>query len=62
MSDISKCDGEGCPRKGQCFQYTAADGGRWQSWFSAPPGCEDGICPDFEPLEIVVKMEKGKAI
>jgi hypothetical protein len=49
MTDISKCDGERCPRKEQCYRYTAKDGGKWQSWFSSPPTCEDE-CNDFWPI------------
>ena len=54
MTDISKCDGEGCPRKDSCYRYTATSS-TWQSWFSAPPGCEDGLCPDYMPNEEVPK-------
>jgi hypothetical protein len=43
MGDIAKCDGEGCPRRGSCRRYTV-EAGPWQSWFDAPPGCEDGGC------------------
>jgi hypothetical protein len=36
----SKCDGEGCPRRTTCRRFVG-DVGAWQSWFSAPPFCED---------------------
>jgi hypothetical protein len=47
VTAISKCSGEGCQRRETCYRYTANADGPWQSYFSAPPGCEDGICPDY---------------
>ncbi len=49
MPDISKCDGEGCPRRDRCYRYVTP-GCRWQSSFAAPPLCEDG-CEEFIPLK-----------
>ncbi len=48
MSDISKCDGERCPRKFECYRYVAASSQR-QSWFSSPPNCED-FCNYYMPI------------
>ena len=44
-ADSVKCDGIGCPRKEKCYRYVV-ESTSWQSWFSAPPLCEDD-CEDF---------------
>jgi hypothetical protein len=43
MADITKCSGDGCPKKETCFRFTAEADPRWQSMFVQPP-LEDGIC------------------
>ena len=37
MSDISKCNGEGCPLKKNCYRFTATSNEYWQSWSSWTP-------------------------
>ncbi len=38
MPDISLCDGGSCPRKQECYRFTAKpDPGEWQVYFSVPP-------------------------
>jgi len=37
MTDITKCDGTGCPIRTSCERYTAPSG-PWQSWFVTVPG------------------------
>lgn len=32
MSDITKCTGEGCELKDNCYRYTAPSSELWQSW------------------------------
>lgn len=36
MADITKCTGEGCPIKLECYRYKAKDSDR-QSYFVNPP-------------------------
>ena len=42
MTDITKCTGEGCPFKFQCYRFTAPMG-NYQSMFVDVP-FEDGGC------------------
>jgi len=55
----SMCDGEGCPRRATCRRFVR-DAWSWQSWFSAPPFCEDE-CEEYIPMlagyEDTVKRE-----
>jgi hypothetical protein len=37
MADITKCKGEGCPIKEQCYRFTAVDSYDMQSYFVEPP-------------------------
>lgn len=44
MADITKCKGDGCPIKEDCYRFTAR-GSEWQSYFSVVPydirlGCD----------------------
>ena len=36
MVDITKCKGDSCPRKEDCYRFTA-EADTWQSWFVVPP-------------------------
>jgi hypothetical protein len=36
MSDITKCNGTGCPHKESCYRFTAP-AGDYQSYFVDPP-------------------------
>lgn len=38
MADITKCSGEGCPVKEQCYRFTAKANEHWQSVFVDVPG------------------------
>lgn len=37
MSDITKCSGEQCPFKEDCYRFTAKADEMYQSWFIKPP-------------------------
>jgi hypothetical protein len=37
MTDISKCKGDGCPIRNNCYRYTAPAEPRWQSFFIDAP-------------------------
>lgn len=43
MADITKCSGDGCPKKETCFRFTAETDPLRQSTFAEPP-LEDGVC------------------
>lgn len=47
MVDISKCDGEGCEFKRQCYRYMASKS-LYQSWLE-PEYNEDGVCMNYMP-------------
>lgn len=36
MTDISKCNGDNCEAKEQCYRYTCRSNWGWQSWIEAP--------------------------
>ena len=48
MSDIAKCNHEACPRKADCYRYTAPANDRWQAYALFRPG-KDGACAGFRP-------------
>lgn len=37
MADITKCSGDNCPVKEQCYRFTAESSEYRQSWFSETP-------------------------
>jgi hypothetical protein len=37
MPDITMCKGAGCPKKENCYRYTATPSPHWQSWFMNVP-------------------------
>jgi hypothetical protein len=43
MSDITKCHGDNCPVKEDCYRFTAKPDEYWQSWFTESP-IENGKC------------------
>jgi len=51
MADISKCRGEGCPKKDRCYRYTAPSNMYRQSYMS-PPRKEDGSCDEYWPNDL----------
>jgi hypothetical protein len=44
MADISMCSGEGCPKKENCYRYTAYANEFMQSYFTEVPLKEDKTC------------------
>lgn len=46
MSDITMCNGEGCPMKNDCYRFRAEPSEFRQSYFGAPP-IKDGRCSFF---------------
>ena len=46
MPDISKCHGEGCSVKDNCYRFTAESSPIWQSYFSSAP-IENNKCENF---------------
>ena len=38
MADITKCSGDNCPVKEQCYRFTAESSEYRQSWFTNAPG------------------------
>ena len=60
MPDMTMCRGEiplgenksfktslTCPRRDQCYRYTATPDAFWQSWFADMPAGIDGKCDFF---------------
>lgn len=37
MVDYTKCKGEHCPLKTNCYRFTSSEDEYWQSWFALPP-------------------------
>ena len=50
MADISKCLGTDCPKKENCYRFTAPNS-YLQSYFSKPPIKENGECEYYWPLK-----------
>ena len=50
MADITMCKDNTCPKKEQCYRFTANKNEFWQSYFMASPR-EDEKCNYFWPLE-----------
>ena len=48
MTDISKCHGDNCEVKEQCYRFTARTHPHWQSWIETPP---------MKPCELFVEDE-----
>ena len=47
MADISKCEGTNCPRKEECYRYTARPDEFQQAYFMDVPLKEDNKCDHF---------------
>lgn len=47
MADITKCHGDMCPNKEQCYRYTAVSSECRQSYFINTPIKDDGTCQEF---------------
>jgi hypothetical protein len=59
MADITKCKGQNCPIKDQCYRYTAKDS-IWQSYFMESP-INDDKCDMYwgENAESIFNQLKG---
>jgi len=55
MADITKCMGRNCPRKKNCYRYTATENPFRQAYFTETP-YKDGKCDKF--MEIVEEPKK----
>lgn len=52
MADISKCNGDGCPKKDNCYRYTAPSSEHWQAYFTLVPyNHTEKKCDVYWPLE-----------
>lgn len=57
MTDITKCTGEGCPRKHDCYRFVAK-AGDYQSWFMQHPLQKDGTCDEFYPMNSKSRLKR----
>jgi hypothetical protein len=60
MADITKCSGEGCPFKQDCYRFTA-DASDYQSWFMEVP-IKDDECDMFWGVQNDYTMKQIKDI
>lgn len=51
MPDISMCMGNNCPKKDNCYRFTAIPSEFMQSYFTIPPIKKDGECDYYWPLK-----------
>lgn len=49
MSDITMCEGKGCPKKETCYRFTVTPDTYWQAWFAGTPTTENEECPYYYP-------------
>jgi hypothetical protein len=68
MPDITKCTGEDCPVKIECYRYTSVPNQHYQAYFTSPP-IKKGKCDFFwgelqksvhSQLKEIVKPNKKK--
>ncbi len=59
MPDITMCKGDDCPKREDCYRFTARPNGAMQSWFVTPPyNHERGECDAYWPnRQAGVKVE-----
>lgn len=50
MPDISMCPGNNCPKKEECYRFTAIPNEPWQAYFIANPDPDGAACEFFWPL------------
>lgn len=50
MPDIAMCNGEGCPKKDECYRHTAKPSEFRQSYFVEAP-FKEGVCDHFWPTK-----------
>jgi hypothetical protein len=55
MSDITMCQDKDCPKKNNCYRFTAQPDEYLQSYFAASPRNEDGTCKYYWPLTFIPK-------
>lgn len=54
MADITKCTGEGCPKKEKCYRHTAVESLRQSYFVKAPVQLKEGgflYCEYYWPVE-----------
>lgn len=56
MADITMCNGNGCPKKDNCYRFKANPNLLWQSYFMETP-YKDDKCDMYWPIE---KKKKKK--
>lgn len=44
--EITKCSGDNCPHKENCYRFTAEAEDMWESYFVEPP-IKDGKCDHY---------------
>lgn len=59
MPDITMCEGDGCPKREQCWRYTAEPSLYRQAYFIASP-VKDGACEYFWKDETVKSEGQNK--
>ena len=47
MPDITKCKGDNCPHKEDCYRFTVSPSEFRQSWFLYSPIDENGKCDSY---------------
>lgn len=46
MADITKCNGNGCPKRDTCYRYTAMPNKYRQSYFVSEPN-DGAVCNEY---------------
>jgi hypothetical protein len=57
MADITMCEGNDCPKKQQCYRFTAEKNPYRQAYFFQHPLQKNGDCDEFIKIH-EVKNEK----
>ena len=52
MPDITMCKGDNCPKKENCYRYTAPVNEYRQSYFFDTPIKEDGTCEHYWEVKL----------
>jgi hypothetical protein len=50
MADITMCKGDDCPKRDNCYRFTAKESSFLQSYFISSPIEEDGNCNQYWPV------------
>ena len=59
MADITKCDGNFCELRDNCYRYTAPPNDEYQWWITAPP---ERPCPMYWPISWVVETDRTEEV